>query len=119
MNNDEVMKFFGFEDWLSIKKWAQTLEPDYILKGTSCLYTDGDSGIMLINGYSEVFDASGVQMRAVDCNFCDLDAGELLTIVLELQRRVQRDWAYQDGFDDGFDSCQDQRSLLDKEDCDG
>lgn len=27
--------------------------------------------------------------------------------------------AYQQGFDDGYDSCQEGRSLLDKEDCDG
>lgn len=115
VNDNEVMEYFGFEDWVSMKKWAETLEPDYILKDTSCLYTDGDSGIMLIFGWSEVFDGDGIQMRTVDCNYCDLDAGELMTIVLELQRRWQRKWAYQDGFDDGYDSCQEGRSLLDKE----
>jgi hypothetical protein len=95
MSNDEVMECFGFDDLFALKKWGERLQPDLIYKDTACLYTDGDSGIMLIQGWSEVFDTDGVQMRLIDCDWCDVEVDEMVLIMANLQRnsiRRQREW---------------------------
>jgi len=49
------------------------------------VYTDGDGGLMLFEGYCETFEEQGVSMRLIDCTYCDISYGLMATIMQELE----------------------------------
>lgn len=49
------------------------------------VYTDGDGGLMLFEGYCEMFEEQGVSMRLIDCTYCDISYSLMATIMQELE----------------------------------
>ena len=49
------------------------------------IYTDGDGGLMLFEGYCEMFEEQGVSMRLIDCTYCDIPYSLMTTIMQELE----------------------------------
>ena len=55
-------------------------------RGTyNAVYTDGDGGVMLFEGYSEIFDEQGITVRLLGCTYCDITYDEMHDIVQELK----------------------------------
>lgn len=88
-NQLEIAKQFGFDDVLSMINWGETLEYDLKYEGTDCLYTDGDSGIMLIQGYSDMFPDKGISIYPVYGNYCEFHADDLMHIIKVLNHRLE------------------------------
>ena len=51
----------------------------------STVYTDGDGGLMLFEGYCEMFEEQGVSMRLIDCTYCDIPYSLITEIMRELE----------------------------------
>jgi hypothetical protein len=52
------------------------------------VYTDGDDGVMLFEGYSEIFDEQGITVRLLGCTYCDITYDEMHDIVQELKEAI-------------------------------
>ena len=51
----------------------------------NAVYTDGDDGVMLFEGYSEIFSEHGASVRLLDCNYCDIPFDHMHDIMQELK----------------------------------
>ena len=51
----------------------------------NAVYTDGDDGVMLFTGYSEIFSEHGASVRLLDCNYCDILFDHMHDIMRELK----------------------------------
>ncbi len=54
----------------------------------NAVYTDGDGGAMLFEGYSEIFDEQGITVRLLGCTYCDITYDEIHDIVQELKEAI-------------------------------
>ena len=60
-------------------------EDKEILGIFSTVYTDGDGGLMLFEGYCETFSLHGVSVRFIDCTYCDITFDTMQEIMKELK----------------------------------
>jgi hypothetical protein len=72
--------------------WTQSFKPDFISYTNHedtpcCCYTDGDTGVMVFEAFSEVFMEKGCQIKLIACAYCDIDYDTLLSIALDLEDR--------------------------------
>lgn len=94
MNEDkmlEVANQFGFVDVPEMLYWSESFEPDYKYNGLDCLYTDGDSGIVLIKGYNDVEQWDGVSLIPVHGAWCECNLFDLMSILGTIKRRLDDD----------------------------
>jgi hypothetical protein len=94
MNEDkmlEVANQFGFADVPEMLYWAESFEPEYQCRGVNCLYTDGDSGIVLIKGYNDVEQWEGVSIVPVYGDWCECNLFDLMNILETIKRRLADD----------------------------
>lgn len=89
----EVIERFGFDNWLAMMKWAETLQPEILYDGMDCLYTDGDSGIVLIQGYSDIFPERGISIYPMSGSYCEFHGDDLIDIIKTLQARAELQYA--------------------------
>lgn len=96
----------GFKDIGEYYRWISTLEPDYKYysrnitweefgaddeeKGyaytrASCLYTDGDGGVMFFCTNSEIFEKQGMTVELINCSWCDISYEDFEEIGLEME----------------------------------
>tara|TARA_R110002012_G_C11331014_1_gene577039 strand:+ start:264 stop:542 length:279 start_codon:yes stop_codon:yes gene_type:complete len=54
----------------------------------NAVYTDGDGGVMLFEGHSEIFDEQGITVRLLGCTYCDITYDEMHDIVQELKEAI-------------------------------
>lgn len=66
-----VVSQFGFKDEQALYNWAQRFTEDWIIDGSSVLYTDGDDGVILIKGYSDIFEWDGATISIVYGNYSE------------------------------------------------
>ena len=75
----------------TLRKYITGFEPFFFMyedieEGIySAVYTDGDGGLMLFEGYCEMFEEQGVSMRLIDCTYCDMPYSLMATIMQELE----------------------------------
>lgn len=75
----------------TLRKYITDFEPFYFMyedidEGIySTVYTDGDGGLVLFEGYCEMFEEQGVSMRLIDCTYCDIPYSLMTEIMRELE----------------------------------
>lgn len=47
-------------------------EDGFAYSYASCLYTDGDGGVMLFRTTNDVFEADGMSIQLLNCSWCDI-----------------------------------------------
>jgi hypothetical protein len=88
----EVATQFGFATVDEMLAWGCSLNgSDYHYDGTDALITDGDDGIMLIRGYSDVDQWEGVKLCPVHGAWTEFHIGDLMQILKTLKARLEID----------------------------
>lgn len=86
----DIAKHANMEEKM-LREYITDFEPFYFMctdtekEAYSIVYTDGDGGLMLFEGYCEMFEEQGVSMRLIDCTYCDIPYSLMTTIMQELE----------------------------------
>jgi len=86
----DIAKHANMEE-KTLRKYMTGFEPFYFMYEDidggiySTFYTDGDGGLMLFEGYCEMFEEQGVSMRLIDCTYCDIPYSIINAIMQELK----------------------------------
>ena len=93
----EVIQILGMtED--AFYDWQQSFKPDYKIIKTvdadgwdevNCVYTDGDGGVMLFKGFSEIFEWKGIETSCIG-SWCDLCIDTFVNIAYEMEEAMAR-----------------------------
>jgi len=96
----------NFKDIGEYYRWISTWEPDYryysrditwkeldiedktegyAYTRVSCLYTDGDGGVMFFCTNSEIFEENGMTMELINCSWCDITYSDIIEIGEEME----------------------------------
>jgi len=74
----------------TLRMYHSGYEPFYLMYGDEdgiykTIYMDGDGGLMLFEGYCEMFEEQGVSMRLIGCTYCDISYSLMTKIMQELE----------------------------------
>lgn len=93
----EVIEILGVtED--SFYDWIQSFNPDYKIVKTvdgdgwhevNCVYTDGDGGVMLFKGFSEILEWKGIETSCIS-SWCDLCIDTFVRIADEMKEEMAK-----------------------------
>ena len=96
----------SFKDIGEYYSWISSLNPDYRYHSeditweelgvddeekvyaytrVSCLYTDGDGGVMFFCTNSEIFEEQGMTMELINCSWCDISYEDFEEIGQEME----------------------------------
>ena len=91
----------NFKDIGEYYRWIRAWEPDYRYHSrditwkelgiedktegyaytrVSCLYTDGDGGVVFFCTNSEIFEENGMTMELINCSWCDISYYDIIEI---------------------------------------
>ena len=88
-------------------EWLRTFRPAYrIRKGVdsagfmyfSCVYTDGDGGVMVFKGFSEIFEHEGMEITTVS-NYCDICYDTMACILLDMEEEAEKTNEHNEGIE--------------------
>ena len=109
LTDEEILnkiKNHSFKDIGEYHRWISTLEPEYRYYSrditwkeldidgktegyaytyVSCLYTDGDGGVMFFCTNSEIFEEQGMTMELINCSWCDITYSDIIEIGEEME----------------------------------
>jgi len=96
---EEEAQYYGFLSMESFFRWQSTLEPRHVFvtheeegfRGTYCLYTDGDGGVMEFKNWCEIFEEHGMKIALRGCTYCDIAFGEMEDIAAKLEGNAIED----------------------------
>jgi len=101
---EEEAHYYGFLSMESFFRWQSTLEPSHVVvtyeeeeeegevfRSTSCLYTDGDGGVMEFKNWCEIFEEFGMKIALRGCTYCDIEFGEMEDIAAILEGNAIED----------------------------
>ena len=88
-------------------EWLRTFRPAYrISKGTdsagfmyfSCVYTDGDGGVMIFEGFSEIFEHQGMEITTVS-SYCDICYDTMACILMDMEEEAEKTDEHNEGIE--------------------
>ena len=90
---EEEAKYYGFLSMESFLRWKQDWEPRHVFvtheeegfRSTSCLYTDGDGGVMEFKNWCEIFAEHGMRIALRGCIYCDISFAMMEEITAKLE----------------------------------
>ena len=100
---EEEAAYYGFLSMESFIRWTQDWEPRHVFvtyeeeeegevfRSTSCLYTDGDGGVMEFKNWCEIFEEHGMKIALRGCTYCDIEFGEMEDIAAKLEGNAIED----------------------------
>ena len=88
-------------------KWIASFNPTYRIKrGTDpagskyfdCVYTDGDSGVIVFNGFTEMFEHGGMRVNPVT-PYCDMFYDSMACILMDMEELAEIADKHNDGIE--------------------
>lgn len=91
---EEEAAEYGFQSLDEYRQWKHsweeaciyvTIEEEKNRKLTSCLYTDGDGGVIQFKSWCELYP-SGMEIALKGCRYCNIDYGMMEDIHTKLEK---------------------------------